>query len=394
MKPMQLSSNKIPFIVSCPTSKSYAARALICASLLGRDAYLYDLPTAQDTVDLIQILQKIGLQIENGIVRESFPECEIKSKETIKLLVGEGGTTIRFILPVLALGENSYELIFDGEMINRPMDPIYQTLTELDVKIEKTKTGVIVQGPLNRAKMVTVDTNLSSQFASAFELLKIKGIRNVEIKNLNHSQKYYLMTKKLVEHFFDYNEYTIPVDMSSLGYFLCWAALNQDLIIKNVLKPDELQADSKIFDYFKELGVKYQFSKKGLTVFKSDVKKGLIVDGRECIDLVPTLIYLASFIPYESRFNHIEKLKYKESNRLEECLNILVSFNIEHHYNSEQLIISGKQNFTTRKSKYTTQPDHRMIMISSLFLKQFGGGEICPSDNINKSFPEFFHYFS
>lgn len=392
---MKLSSSNLPDKVHCPTSKSYAARALIIASLLERKFTLKDLPLAQDTQDLIQVLKTIGLDIVDGNVLNSFPACELKDTNEVKLDVGEGGTTIRFLLPLLALGSNRYELQFAGEMVNRPMDDLYNSLRGMDVKVEKTKTGVNIQGPMNMNKKVSVNCELSSQFASGFELLRTIGLENFEYVNLNHSQKYFEMTQLMVDSLSQKSEYIIPVDMSSLGYFICYAILNKTCLVENVFGPDKYQADSKIFEFLNDIGADFCFTDSGLELNKSTFQKGLDVDGRDCIDLVPTLIFLASFISHKSEFNFIEKLKFKESDRLEECLKILDFFKVNYIYDISQdkLIINGKENYSIDNFEYSTTADHRMVMISSLFLKQNSGGTIYPSEVVRKSFPNFFQYF-
>jgi 5-enolpyruvylshikimate-3-phosphate synthase len=44
--------------------------------------------------------------------------------------------------------------------------------------------------------------------------------------------------------------------------------------------------------------------------------------------------------------------------------------------------------------KITTANDHRMVMVSALYLKTLKGGSVAPMESVNKSFPNFFSLFS
>ena len=66
MSHLKLTSANLTDSVTCPTSKSYAARALIIAALSEESVTLTQLPIANDTKDLIQNLKAIGLDIIHG----------------------------------------------------------------------------------------------------------------------------------------------------------------------------------------------------------------------------------------------------------------------------------------------------------------------------------------
>jgi len=397
---MKLSLAKLPEILSCPTSKTHAARALILGSLKKESVKIIDLPQAQDTLDLLAVLTNIGLKIkinENEmIILNSFPACEVKKNDPIDLFLGEGGTTIRFLIPFLSLGKNKYHLKFSGRMNERPMDEIYLTLSTLGVFCEKTHEGVNIQGPIDSEKMASIDCDKSSQFASGFEMLKLYSDHKIEYQNLTHSLKYFEITKKLIEHFQHNNEYTVPADFSGLGYLVAYGVLNQKLKVQNVFEIDDDQADSKIFEVLEMIGADFKFTQAGLEINKSDhFKAGMIVDGSTCIDLVPTLCFLAAYIPFPSTITNISKLQYKESDRLVETLNILKVFKVDFSYDPESDILQIKGG-TKRvlAMDYETRPDHRMIMLVSLFLKNNAGGSVEPSLEVRKSFPDFFSLFS
>ncbi|MBD66667.1 MAG: hypothetical protein CME62_15775 [Halobacteriovoraceae bacterium] len=394
---MHVSSRKLNSPVACPTSKSYAARILILASLVKKPFHIIDLPKAQDTKDLVAALKICGLEIEDGLVRNSFPACEQSLSEKVKLPVGEGGTTIRFLLPFLALGQKEYQLIFAEGMLKRPMKAMYQALQNSGVKVIETAEGVNIQGPLDHRAKLKIDASLSSQFASGVEMLKVAGVINTNIENLNHSQAYFEMTQYCLQVVREKNTFTIPVDMSSLAYFLCYAVLNQDLLIQNVFKSDDLQADSAIFEILRSIGAEFHFQAQGLQIKMLEKRQqAFSIDSRDCIDLVPTLIYLASYLDGTSQFTHLKHLRVKESDRLSEMINIMNLCEIKYVYNevADEMMIHGNSKHQFQINKIDTADDHRMVMVASLYLKQNGGGEVYPGNSVRKSFPQFFEYFS
>lgn len=397
-------SSDFPFSsVDCPTSKSYANRALILGALKKDKIILSDLPEAQDVLDMMTLLSSIGLKLQvDGTsvnIENSFPDCEVHSKDVVELNLGEGGTTVRFIIALLCLGQNKYLLEFEGRMKERPMSELYDHLRSLGAEITvREDLRVEVKGPLNfnANTLIKVDCSKTTQFASALMHLSLTTSLKVETSNVRVSQKYLDLTNKMIHDFSKFNQITIAPDYSSAGYFIAYAALNKNLLIKNIFSIDEVQADSKLIDILRDIGVQIDFSESGMKVYKANsFKQGIIVDGSECIDLVPTLAYVASFLPYESRISNIEALEYKECDRLVETIRILEHFNVNCKYEkmNNRLIISPSK-AKILNNQITVEPDHRMIMVSALFLKTLGGGAVAPHLNVSKSFPKFFDYFS
>lgn len=398
---MQLSSTNLPGVVSCPTSKSYAARVLILGALKKEPFTITDLPRAQDTLDMVHALKQVGLEITHKdektmTINNSYPSCEKDKEEVIKVDIGEGGTTARFLIPFLCLGKKKYELYFSGRLNERPMEELYKTLQDLGVFVKKEVFGVSIQGPLTSSGKVTLDCQKSSQFASGFELIGSVVNLNIEYKNLHLSKRYFDLTQYLIEEIENINEYRIPADFSSLGYFLAYGALRQNINVKNVFSEDKFQADSKIISLLEEIGVQIEFSKEGLVLNPpKEFRTGIKVDANECIDLVPTLMFLASYLPFESHFSNLKGLKDKESDRLTQMLEILSNFNVNYVYDDlkDLLIITGL-NTLKKLSTIKVAHDHRMVMVASLFLKYNGGGEVEPAHAVEKSFPTFFDSFS
>ena len=126
--------------IEVPYSKSWANRILILAAIKSAVVKIQGTPDSSDVVNLVNSLKKIGLIIEESdqslIVKNSFPNCEA-GLEVVYLETGDGGTTNRFILPLLALGKKKYRLQASGHMKSRPMDEILDVLQAHGVQIKK-----------------------------------------------------------------------------------------------------------------------------------------------------------------------------------------------------------------------------------------------------------------
>lgn len=399
MNVIPIISKEINSTQVCPTSKSYANRALILAALNQETISLTGMPHALDVEDLIENFQKLGLVISKKtnevIVAGSFPKNEPMSSEVIELPGSEGGTTVRFLAVLLALGNNTYKLKLKGSLASRPMNDLLLTLIELGASASINDKYLMIRGPIDLSKEVTINCADTTQFATAFILLK--SIKKIKLKllNLDSSLAYIDMSEAIVKNFLNITKFEVPYDASSLGYFIAYGIVNQNLDIENVYSIDYLQADSFFFTLMDRLNIKYVLSDKGLSIFQNKSFHGFVVDGRECIDLIPTLIYLACFAKSKSEFSNLKYLVHKESNRLDEMLKILRFFNGDFSYNESKDIL---EIYPTKlvydlNSKFKTADDHRMVMVYTLFLKTLEGGKIYNPDCVSKSFPDFFTRF-
>lgn len=386
--------------IEIPSSKSYANRALIIGALKGNGFIVKNLSYSTDVSNLIDCLRQVGLKITQSnsevTFHNKFPECEIKSNTPIALKTGDGGTTNRFLIGLLSLGQNEYRLIPSEKMNERPIEDLINPLKQLDVTVELSHSNeywLSIKGPFKKkTNTLEVDCSKSTQFATALKL--IESVLNIEIipVNLNSSKLYWEMTKKLIEDTKLSKEYIVPADFSSLSYPVALAAIDKhnSVKIKNCFERDYLQADSKLFDILKSLDIQFNFSNDGLEVQGKTIDRGFDVDVSECPDLTMTLCFLASRINANSKIKNLKVLIHKESNRLQGIIDLLIQFNIQflYHPENDELTIIGSQSKTDSKS-VNTERDHRMVMMGYLLLRVNNGGELFNTDCIEKSFPDF-----
>lgn len=376
--------------IRIPTSKSYANRALILASLFDDSVIIKDLPQASDVTILIDCLHKVGLTSRTQdaffCIDNSFPECE--KSTPVNLDVGEGGTTARFLAAMLLLGKQEYRLKLGERLKDRPWEEFIDFANEHGAKASLVSDLLILQGPIKLPEEVEVDCSKTTQFATAFQLLTIKTKTNVLPVNLNSSQSYWIMTEKIIQEIAVTKTFEVPADWSSASYPLAFAALNQTVVFPE-LRFDPVQADSKIFlllEQFKCL----KATDNDLTVSRCDIKENIILNIEDCLDLVPTLGYFFAHIDGIHRLKGVKNLVHKESDRLKEVINLLNAFGRKAFTEGNDLIIHGDSTRIRTNVDLVMPNDHRMVMAGSLFLLHHGGGSICPAEAVLKSYPEFF----
>jgi 3-phosphoshikimate 1-carboxyvinyltransferase len=383
--------------ITVPSSKSYSNRALILGALRGNDFLVSNLSTSTDVENLLAAFENLGLILERDKdsvkFKNSFPKCEKKSALPIKLKTGDGGTTNRFLMALLALGSNEYEIYPSEKMADRPIEDLIVPLRELGVSIESgTNTcWMKIKGPITTSKNeLKVDCQKSTQFASALKLVLNSHPIKINLENVKSSSAYLQMTDEVIAKANLNNYFVVPVDFSSVSYPLALASLLGEVTILNCHGIDKFQADSAFIQILESIGSDISFTPNGLHVSSKSGLKPFKVDGSKFPDLVMTLAFVASYLNGVSEINNLEILKYKESDRLSGIMKILNEFEIEYSFDNIQhsLKIFGSTKISPNKT-IVTDRDHRMVMMSYLFLRKNSGGLLANTDCIAKSFPEF-----
>ena len=250
MQILKIKKGNLKDKVLVPPSKSYANRALIIASLLKKSPKLKNLPKATDVTILLNSLNKIGLDYEEKgeylNFLNSFPECE--SEQTIKMEVGEGGTTARFLATMFLLGKSTYTLILGERLKHRPWDTFIDLARSLGAIVSLQDEKLTINGPIEIPEKLEVDCTKTTQFASAFQLLTvIQKKSKITPVNMTSSKSYWAMTEKMITDLCHCEVYEIPKDWSSASYPMAFAALNHQITFPG-LTLDSFQADSKFAD--------------------------------------------------------------------------------------------------------------------------------------------------
>jgi 3-phosphoshikimate 1-carboxyvinyltransferase len=392
---IELLSSNLPDKINIPSSKSYANRALILGAM-GEIKKIEQLPDGQDTVLLIKAFEdlKLKFSLKNNSIEffETFFEYEKRKNnhEMIELYAGEGGTTARFLVSLLSRGNHPYTVTLNEQLAIRPWDELINALTSLGVEIKKNNHKIMIQGPWKKIETeVNIDASKTSQFYSSILLVAPKDMK-LTCFHLTAAKSYIELThymKNLKQPHFK-----VPKDWSSAAPLLILAVLKKQSCHFLDLNLDPLQGDSLLGNIL--------LQKKGLTQTLNGCMTNelsdyspLQLDLSSAQDLFPSLVVFCSFLNGKSHLSGLKNLKFKESNRFEEALKTLDLFKIEYEKTEDSISIFGKPERELLSIKVAPPKDHRMVMMTALFMALGEGGEISEAEAVNKSFPTFWDYF-
>ena len=113
-----IENKKLDGKISGITSKSYAHRAIFCAALARGESFLEIDNFSKDIEASLNVIKSLGVKISREGSKFHIEAPEEYNKKTL-IDVGESGSTLRFILPILgALGIEA-EVIRRGSLVTR-----------------------------------------------------------------------------------------------------------------------------------------------------------------------------------------------------------------------------------------------------------------------------------
>ena len=375
--------------VHIPPSKSAAHRALICSYLAGGGS-VSPLISSDDMRATAGVLEAI----KNG---ERTLDCI------------ESGSTLRFIIPVAAALGLDVKFTGSGRLPSRPLDEYIRLLPQHGVEV-RTEGGLPfeISGKLKNGTY-EVAGDVSSQYITGLLLALplLDGDSAVILTTELQSKPYVDMTIKVMSTFgvevreteFGYLvhgnqaykpiDYTVEGDWSQAAFFLVAGALTGDVTVEGLLQ-DTAQGDRAILDVLASFKAELSISDGAVSVKKSTLH-GTEIDASDIPDLVPIIAVAAAFAKGETVIKGAERLRYKESDRLESVCENLRRLGIEVEEKPDGMRIVGGRAHGAELKGYN---DHRIVMAFSV-AALLADGEVVIDDaeSINKSYPSFFEDF-
>lgn len=390
------------------SSKSLSHRYLIAASLSDKTSILENILDSEDTTATINGLKELGAHINLPFVAKGNKEI----KDGLIINANESGSTLRFLIPLALLFDK--EIIFNGnnQLKKRPLDTYINLAKEHNFIARSINDDevlpFIVKGPL-KSGTYHVEGNVSSQFLTGmiFALSTLKEESRIIITTKLESIDYVFLTidvlKKFgVEIIFNNNEIfikgnqefkavttRIEGDYSQSAFLLAMGVLagSVELLETSVTS---LQGDKEIINILKSMNADIQVEEHSIKANQSHIK-GTNIDLTHTPDLGPMLMILAGLSNGETTFTGLERLKYKESDRLQVLLDILSTFDVNYKLTNGVLKIVGKENFKGGHT-FETYNDHRIAMaLSVAALRCDSPIYIKNPEVVSKSYPTFFN---
>lgn len=393
---------KLKGSINAISSKSYAHRALFCAALSkGENKIKIDI-LSDDIKSTINVLKEMGVTItkDKNIFTIIPPE---KYKNNLILNVGESGTTLRFLIPTIAVLGLKVQIIRMGTLINRTNSVFFDILPEKGLNIYEKNESIYMESKIDSGEY-TLDGDVSSQFISGLiiALSSLEKESVVIVKKTLESKPYVDMTVDVVNSFgakviekdnrylisgkYKNTNYNIENDWSNALFFLC-----AGIEVKG-LNLDSKQADKASLEYLKDLGIN-NISDSEVLLRKTDMPKEIrIIDAKNMPDSVPILSMISATIKGFTKVINIKRLRLKESDRVKSTVEMLENLGVKVTLEEDCFYFNSVDKF--KSCRINSYNDHRIAMtaaIASIYSK--GNIEIIKAESVNKSYINFFDDF-
>lgn len=397
--------------VTAPPSKSDVHRAIICAALSKGVSTISPVALSNDIRATIGCIEALGAKthIENNVL--TVDGTELFSNKTATLDCGESGSTLRFFIPVAAVGGVNATFIGSGRLPQRPIGIFTDLLPDFGVNCE-TEGGLPLEisGKLQSGAF-KIPGNVSSQFITGllFALPMLENDSDIVLTSPIESVGYidmtiYTMSKFGVEiettdsgwhikgnQSYRPCNYTTDGDWSQAAFFMVSGAINGSITVNGVNR-DSAQGDRKIAELISQFGTDVLQTDTSVTV-KSGKMHAITIDASQIPDLVPVLAVCATFADGTTKIINAQRLRIKESDRLKTTANLINNLGGNVKELSDGLEITGVNKLFGGSADGCN--DHRIVMSAAVCAAGLDG-EIECSDalSINKSYPEFFNDYN
>lgn len=383
---VQIENSILSGSLTIPPSKSAAHRALICSFLAGGG----NVSPIVSSKDMIATQQAISsLLCGNEIV-----DCI------------ESGSTLRFMIPVAAALGKSVTFVGSGRLPERPIGDYLRLLPEHGVSCDSMGgLPLKISGQLT-AGDYSIAGDVSSQYITGLLLALpiLDGDSKIILTTKLQSKPYVDMTIKVMADFgvvveetdygyfikgnqnYNQRDYIVESDWSQAAFFLAAGAIGGDITLCG-LDMNSTQGDKKIVDILAQFGADISIDGDKVCCKKSSLR-GIEIDATDIPDMVPSLAVIASFAQGETVIRGAERLRFKESDRIQSVVYNLNQMGVDVCETQDGMIITGGG---VKAGSIEGFNDHRIVMafaIAGLFAD--GVTTITDCESINKSYPSFF----
>ncbi len=397
--------------VFAPPSKSDVHRAIICAALSKGKCTISPVALSNDIKATIACVRALGAkaEIENNVL--TVDGTNIFKNKNARLDCGESGSTLRFFIPVAALGGIDGEFIGHGRLPQRPIGIFTDELPKHGVEC-KTEGGLplTISGKLQSGRY-EIPGNVSSQFITGlmFALPLLDGDSDIVLTSPPESVGYINMTIRTMAEFgvevkatdfgwhikgnqaYKPHSYKTDGDWSQGAFFLVSGAINGEIAVKNLNK-NSAQGDKEIAEILSRFGAEVEQGESFVKV-KSKKLNAITIDASQIPDLVPVLAVCACFAEGTTKIINAERLRIKESDRLKSTADLINSLGGKVTELADGLEIAGVD--TLDGGAVDGCNDHRIVMSAAVCAAKLKNEIICSDAlSINKSYPNFFEDYN
>lgn len=400
--------------VFCPSSKSVAHRELIAAALSDMPSLLLCRGISKDVEATISCLRSLGADIT--VDRELIKISPIKEPARSPILnCRESGTTLRFMIPLAAFLGADATFECAPSLARRPISVLCEELERHGVCFPDGYSFPLRMSGRAVGSEWRIRGDVSSQFISGLLLAFPLARQNMSLEIIGRCESLpyvditrSVMKKRGIDVLFKDGIYSlakcsylspisegvpaaVEADWSGAAFWLASGLSSEEGITVRGLSLSSPQGDKAILDLLRSAGADISATEDGVTVKKSTLR-AFECNCADTPDMVPVLSICAAIAKGESRIHGTERLRLKESDRIESTLGMLSSLGISASYSDGTLTIEGGR---IRGGHVEGCNDHRIVMsaaVASCFTD--GRIEISDAGAVSKSYPDFFSHFA
>jgi len=369
--------------VSAIPSKSHGHRLLITAALSSPPGKVLLEETSEDL--------------------EATRNCLSALEEPTPVLpCRESGSTLRFLLPVAMARKEYVRFLGEGRLLQRPLSPLKEEMELHGCSFHLGKGELEVNGRL-QSGIYRLPGDVSSQYVTGllFALpllaedseilltspleskgyvdmtLEVLGASGIHVEAATQAGALDSNGKPLPKFIIPGNQkYLSPAETAPEGDWsnaAFWLAANYVGFANRVscagLSQTSLQGDRVVAELLRD--------------FPN------VIDGSQIPDLIPILAVVAAVRPGITTINHAERLRLKESDRLETTVRLIRDLGGDAEERPDGMVIRGKP--LLRGGQVDGCNDHRIVMAAAIAATNCTGPvTIMGAEAVNKSYPGFF----
>ncbi len=359
-------------------SKSVAHRLLICAALADKPTELICPDTNRDIEATAECLRALGA----GIVRTSEgyeidPISQIPKSAVLPC--HDSGSTLRFLLPVVgALGVDA-TFRMSGRLPQRPLSPLWEEMRRMGCILTRPRLDTIRCTGKLQPGTYTIDGGVSSQFITGllFALSLIPGESHLEVSGKVESKPYIDLTKNAMALFAAPRYHSpgclsVEGDWSNAAFFLTAAMLGSELTILG-LDNSSAQGDRAVVEILEQL------RSKNCSISAADIP-----------DLIP-ILSVAAASWQGAVFTDIQRLRLKESDRVEATIHLITSLGGKAEATESTLTVHAAP---LTGGIVDAKNDHRIAMAAAIGATVSKTAvTICGAECVEKSYPKFWEEY-
>ncbi|MCG0278008.1 MAG: 3-phosphoshikimate 1-carboxyvinyltransferase [Thermanaeromonas sp.] len=403
---------------SPPGDKSISHRAAIFAALADGTSEISGFLEAEDCLSTLNCLKALGVEIEGP--REGKVKVYAHGPEGLKepedvLYAGNSGTTMRFLLGVLAAQPFYTVITGDRSLRRRPMARVADPLRQMGAQIWGREGGNLAPLSIKGGNLRPIEYNLpvaSAQVKSALLLagLQAEGetvvrepapardhtermLKYCGVKLKKEDLRITIYGRQRIEPF----KISVPGDFSAAAFFLVAACIHPraEIVVHNVgLNPtrtglltvlQDMGADIEVVQQGESAGEPY-----GVIKARSSSLKGTKIGGAlipRLIDEIPVLAVAAAVAQGSTVIRDAAELKVKESDRITTLAVELRKMGAKIETLPDGMILEGGN---LKGAVVDSHGDHRLAMALAVAgLVAEGETVIRGAECMNVSYPGF-----